>query len=242
MDTKNIEVMSRDTSFKRITATTTIISGIVALVSLFIVFAAIDFNFDVFEYPLLFLTAGEKEAGPGLLRVGWYLDVFGYYLLLVPATIYLWYWLKPKSPGLVSIYTVFGLFYILIGAIGATILAEAWFPLISAYGQTTGQESVMIEMAFQTVTSIAFVGLFGMEAFPSGIWWLGIGLILRKERRSLGVTTVVLGIAALLAGIGRVTEINLVETIGLNIYLFMAPIWAIWLGVIVARRSSLEAN
>ena len=97
-------------------------------------------------------------------------------------------------------------------------------------------------MTFLTVTRIAFVGLFGMGAFLSSIWWLGIGLILRKERRSLGITTFVLGIAALLAGIGRVTEINLVETIGLNIYLFMAPIWAIWLGVIVARRSSLEAN
>ena len=118
--------MSRNTSFKRVTTITTITSGIVALVSLFAIFAAMDFNFLVFQYPFLFLTAGEKEVGTPLLQIGWRLNVFGYYLLLVPATIYLWYWLKPKSSGLVSIYTVFGLFYILTGALGAMILAETW--------------------------------------------------------------------------------------------------------------------
>lgn len=226
--------MSDDTSFRRIAAITAIISAPLALANVFLVMFTAEFNFELLSNPVGFIAVGAGRAE--LVRWSWLLDLFGYYLLLTPAALYLWHWLKPKSPNLMRMYTIFGLAYILIGATAATILASVWPPLIRAYAQASGGQQEMLTVVFQATADLVYEGLFNvLEIIPGGFWWLGIGLILRNEQRSLGIATIILGIAALVDGVGTLLRVEALAMPGLLVYLYLAPFWALWLGIVIAR-------
>lgn len=227
--------MKNERSFQRLVAVAAILSAPLAFGSLVLNLAAVDFDFEVFSNMAAFITVG--AGGANLVRWGMVLDTFGYYLLLAPAAFFLWHWLKPKGPTRVGFYTSCGLAYMLIGAIGAAILAAVWPPLINAYAGASGQQREILEAAFGVVTNMVYGGLWGLlEGIPGGVWWLGIGLLLRSERRILGVVTIILGIAILLATIGEILTVEALAMPGLFVYLYLAPIWALWLGIDLLRR------
>lgn len=67
----------------------------------------------------------------------------------------------------------------------------------------------------------------------SAVWWLGIGFVLRSERKVPGIFTIVVGIAALLDGI--ITLFSLPPPL---FYLgaFKLPfslIWSVWIGIML---------
>lgn len=202
---------------------------------------AVNFDFAAIENPAACLALGAQTAG--LLYWSMILDMFGYYLLLAPAALFLWLWLKSKNQGLVSLYTFCGLAYILIGAIGAAILAAVWPPLIRAYEQAAGAQRETLEIVFQAATDLVYGGMWNiLEVILAGVWWLGIGLLLRHEQRALGMATVILGLSCLLDGFGNILGLASVAAIGLYIYLLLAPIWALWLGIVVARGVGANAE
>ena len=104
--------MNDQTSFRRIAAISAILSAPLALLSTFIAIAAAGFNFELLDEPvgLVKLGAGAAE----LFAWSWILAALGFYLLLIPAAIYLRYWLKSLEPNLVGMYTAFGLGYCFI--------------------------------------------------------------------------------------------------------------------------------
>lgn len=75
-----------------------------------------------FSNPLALLSSGAAAAQT--LRWSMVLDIFGYYLLLVPAIVFLWLQLKSKGAH-ISGFAISGLLYVLAGAGGAAILAYA---------------------------------------------------------------------------------------------------------------------
>jgi hypothetical protein len=226
--------MNNNTSFRRIAAITTIVSAPMALANVFLVLLAAEFNFDLMSDPAGFIAVGAERAD--LVRWSWILDVFGRYFLLVPAALYLWYWLKPKNPNLVSMYTVLGLAHILIGAMAGTLLASVWPPMMRAYAQASGTQREMLTVVFQATANLTHAGWFNiLETIPGGFWLLGIGLILRTERRILGIATIVLGIASLVIGVETALGIEALAMPALFVYLFFAPVWALWLGLVIAR-------
>ena len=59
-------------------------------------------------------------------------------------------------------------------------------------------------MVFTGYTDGIYRGLWNLlEEFLAGIGWLGFGLVLRAERRRLGWSTLVLGVARLGDSLGR---------------------------------------
>jgi hypothetical protein len=72
--------------------------------------------------------------------------------------------------------------------------------------------------------------------YPCPIGWIGIGLILRHERRAIGISTVILGVAALVGSVGTTLGIAPLAQLGLCVYLVLAPIWALWLGIDLLRK------
>jgi hypothetical protein len=87
---------------------------------------------------------------------------------------------------------------------------------------------------FLTFSSAIYDGVWGtLNPLLGGVWWVGIGAILRRERRALGWITIVLGIFMLL----RDVKIGPLELIGLSVYFVLAPIWAAWLGMDLLRKS-----
>lgn len=226
--------MNNNTSFKRIAAITAIISAPLALANLYFFLAAGNFNFDLMSDPAGFIGIGAERAE--LVRWSWILDVFGRYLLVTPAALYLWHWLKPKNPNLMSMYTVFGLAHIFIGALAGTLLASVWPPMIRAYAQASEAQREMLRVVFEATVHLNHAGWFNiLEVILGGFWLLGIGLILRRERRVLGIATIVLGIASLVIGVETTLQIEALTMPGVFIYLVFGPVWALWLGVVIAR-------
>lgn len=227
--------MNNERSFQKLAGIAAILSAPLAIASMVLVLAPVNYNFEAFENTTLFLSAG--ASGASTLRWSMVLDVFGYYLLLAPAAFILWHWLEPKGPARVGFYTFCGLAYILLGAAGAAILSAVWPPMVSAYAQASGGQAEVLEVVFGAFTNAVVGGIWNsLDPITSGIWWLGIGLLLRSERRGLGIFTVVLGVVSLLNGIGTLLGIFILATLALNLILLLAPIWALWLGIDLLRK------
>ncbi|MEJ2349530.1 MAG: DUF4386 family protein [Anaerolineales bacterium] len=230
--------MQDQTLFKRIAAISAILSAPVTLAATVVLLMAVDFNSEFMSNPAGLITIGAPASE--IFRWGSILELGAPTLLLVPAALYLWYWLKPRAPELVTLSTVFGLANLILAAIGALLRATLYPPLMTAYSQAPENQRDVLMAIFQGVTDFTFEGLYALELIFWGIWWLGIGLLLRSERRSLGVVTVILGIAFLGAGSGWLLRVGPLAR--LENAFFLVPFWVVWLGIVIWRRGEQRGH
>ena len=227
--------MSDSRSFQRFAA-------IMAIVSFFIAFASdilqgipVNFNSEYPINPAIFLGVGED--GASLLRWGLILDMLGYYLPLLPIVLFAHHWLKTKSTTWLHFYTICGLGYILIGATGAIILAVVQPPLINAYAQASADQRVLLGSIFGVIWNIVYEGVWNiLGELLIAIWFLGVGSLLRSERRVLGLFGMLIGLSALLDSIGTMLGIDGLALLGVSVYILLAPIWALWFGIDLLRK------
>lgn len=223
--------MKDQTLFGRIAAITAILTAPVTLASTVVLLKAVDFNSEYMSNPGGLITIGAPASVT--FRWGSILEL-GSTILLVPAALYLWYWLKPRASQLVTLYTIFGLASMFLAVTGELMRANLYPPLMNAYSQVSETQRDVLVVVFQGVTDFNFEGLWALELIFWGIWWLGIGLVLRNERRSLGVVTAILGIAFLGAGVGWLLGVSPLAR--LENAFFLVPFWAVWLGIVIWRR------
>jgi len=227
--------MSDHQSFQRFAAVTAIVSFPLAIASVVLSGMAQNFSPDLAANPVLMLTIG--AGGANLLRWGMILDMLGYYLPFLPVALFLQRWLGPRNPDWVRFYTICGLGYILIGAIGAATLAAVQPPLINAYGQASLEQRVVLETVYVTMWNMVFGGLWNiLGELLAGVWFLGIGLLLRNERRIFSIVSMILGTSALLDSLGMIVNIEVLALLGVSIYVLLAPFWALWLGIDLLRK------
>ncbi len=226
--------MNNETSFKRITAISTVIAALLILGSTVILSMAVNFNFDFLSAPGDLITAGLDAGAAQLFRWGSILELFGLFLFYIPLTLYLWYWLEPRKPRWVTLYTVLGLISIVIGTIGATIRATFWPSMMVAHPQAAEAQRQALEVVFKAVTDFTFEGLYPVDLLLAGLWYLGIGMVLRSERRVLAVTTLILGLAFFGAGIGWLFQVDPLAR--LELIFIIQPIWLVWIGIIIWRH------
>jgi hypothetical protein len=227
--------MSDHQSFQRFAALAAIISFPLALGSIVLSGMAVDFNMDASTNPALLLSVGAN--GASLSRWGMILDMFSYYLPLLPVALVLWRWLGSRDPDWVLFYTSCGLGYILIGAIGAAILAAVHPPLINAYAQASVEQRPVLETVFSAVWNMVYGGMWNiLGELLAGIWFLGIGLLLWSERRLFSIFSIILGISALLDSLGMILSVETLALLGVAIYVLLAPIWTLWLGIDLLRK------
>ena len=230
--------MNNDASFQRLAAVTSILATLLALGSIGFQAVVLNVNVDPSSNPGSILGIGAN--GATLFRWGLILDIFGYYLLLAPLALLLWSRLQPKGMSLITLFTFCGLAYMLIGAIGAVTLAAIIPPLIKGYGQASVQQRQVYEVVFSGFFNVVYVGLWNLlETSLGGIWWLGIGLFLRREQPALGIFTTVLGIFALLDALGRILDTQIIYTVGLAGVLLLIPIWSLWFGIDLLRSRKM---
>ena len=229
--------MNDHRSFQRFAALAAIISFPLAFVSIVLSSMATDLNMGAstnLAFWLSWLSIGAD--GARLLRWGLILDMLGYYLPLLPVALFLWRWIGPRNPDWVLFYTSCGLGYILVGAIGAAILAAVHPPLISAYAQASVEQRPVLETVFSAIGNMVYGGMWGIPGvLLAGIWFLGIGLLLRGERRLFSIFSIILGILALLGWLGVILSMEAIALLGV-IYGLFAPVWALWLGIDLLRK------
>lgn len=223
--------MNDQTLFRRITSLSVILTALFTVASTIVLLMAVDFNPEFMSHPegLIAIGASASET----FRWGTILEL-GSTLLLVPAAIYLWYWLKPRAPKLVTLYTVLGLASMLLATTGELLRANLYPPLMNAYSQAPESQKEVLMVIFQGITNFNFEGLWALELIFWGIWWLGIGSPLRNERRILGTVTMILGIAYLIAGTGWLLRIEPLARLE-NVFFFV-PFWVVWLGIVIWRN------
>lgn len=227
--------MEQQNSFRKIVGWLTIISVPFAFANFALTGIAGGGEQDIYYL----LKAGEQAGN--LMKWSWLADMLGYYLLLVPLTFLLYYWLKNKNPYWISVFTFSGLAYIFSGSIGAVILAKTWPTLISGYANANGISKEIYSIVFTNTTEMVYGGIWGyLEFLLAGIWWIGIGFSMKSERKVLGIVTIVLGIFTIATVIGEVFTLEYIALVGLMAYLLLAPIWAAWLGISLLRGKDLQ--
>lgn len=227
--------MNENRSFQRFAAITAILSFFTALASNILQGIPVHFSPDIMSNPTLILSVG--PAGANLLRWGLILDVFGYYLPLLPVVLLVQHWYRSKDPAWVRFYTTCALGYILIGATGAAVLAAIQIPLIHAYGSAQAEQRYVLESIIRIIWNMVYGGMWNIlgEAL-AGIWFLGIGLLLRGERRLTGIVSIIVGIAAFLDALGVILAFEPLALMGLAVFLLLAPVWALWFGIDLLRN------
>ena len=229
--------MNDQQSFQRLAAVTTILGVLCYFISVFLLGLTLNYNFEAFSSAMI--SIGSR--GANLLRWGMIFDVFGSYLLLAPLALHLWNWLKPKSPNLVTLYTLCGLAYMLIGAMGAIVLSAVLPPLINEYTQASAQQRANLQAVFNSFLNAVFLGLWNpLEVFLLGIWLVGLGPLIQRERQAIGIVTRLLGVSALIDSLGRFLDLQMLFFIGTSGLFLLVPIWLIWWGIDLLRQPISE--
>jgi len=227
--------MSDHASFQRLAAGITILAVVSYLVSVMLTLAVMNFSFSAEAFSGAMISLGSR--GANLLRWGMIFDVFGSYLLLTPLALHLWAWLKPKGPNHVTLYTLCGLAYILIGSMGAIVLSAVLPPLIHEFAQASASQRETLLVVFNSFLNAVFLGLWNpLEVFLLSIWLIGLGPLIQRERRGLGIVTRLLGLSALIDSGGRFLDVESMFIVGSRGLFLLVPIWLIWWIIELLRK------
>jgi hypothetical protein len=164
--------MHDESAFRRIAAISAIVAALLSLAASVAAALAVDFNFEFLENPVRLLTAGLDADAIGLFRWGEILGVFGYCLLFIPPTLYLWYWLSPRSPRMVTLYTAIALTSIVLCVIESTVRTSIWPTMMLAYPQAAETQREVLQVVFSAVTDFTSEGLYAINSILGGLWLL----------------------------------------------------------------------
>ncbi|MBX2891166.1 MAG: hypothetical protein KF734_09590 [Saprospiraceae bacterium] len=225
--------MKTTSQFNRQVGALTMLSAILAFASMLVGTLAVEFDFDTFADPSSMLRFSHNHA---LVKGSMLLDMFGYYLLLTPVAFYFHRYLSRKTLW-ANTLTFCGLSYILIGSIGAAILASVWPQQMQAYLTANVAQQAVLQADASNIAAIVYGGMWNiLETFLCGVWWVGLGVALRTELKSPGNVSIALGVACLLDSVGNMAGLKMLAEIGLNIYLFFAIVWAMWVGILIYKQ------
>lgn len=164
-------------------------------------------------------------------------DMLGYYLLLVPLAIFLWHWLHHRSPLLAAVSTIAGLGYCLMGAAGAAVLGAVLPALGDQYSAASAAQREVLLATGSAVANAVYQGIWNtLDAITAGVWWLGIGYLLRTQRTKIGILWMLTGAAGLIDAVGFMTGVSIIGLIGLSSFIVLVPVSAAAIAVDLLRR------
>ena len=223
-----------DIYFKQVAGWMAILSMPIAFLSTFLNTYWTNFNLLAFTSPEILL---QEMTDSRWLVTTFMLDLFGYYLPLIPLALYIPKLLNAGQSGLLRVFTFSGLAYIICGAIGASLCISILPNLADSYLHSSGDDKLLYLTVFSAFFNGIFFGLWDLlDPILSGAWWLGIGIYLQRQWKFLGRVTITLGVFSLLTAVGYIVGNHELQDIGLNVYLGLAPIWAAYVGLKILKH------
>ena len=221
--------MSINLEHRRSVGALSILAGAMALVSLVIGLAGVDFDAEVLSDDEAILAASDAIDH---IRWSYWLNMLGNYLLLVPLALLL-HGRVARVGGLAArAFTAAGIVYLVFGAAGSAILAEAWPHLMERYAGADAAGRAAALEDFELVNAVAGGGLHGVVQNLAGAAWLaGIGWLMRPQARILGAIAIAISAFLVLATIGTVVGVEALNVTGVTATVLLAPAWAIALGI-----------
>lgn len=226
--------MQHEHSFSRLAGFAAMLAAPIGWLSLILVFAAYNWDFDVIFDPLKAIAYQPDPAG--LSRWGWALDLLGFYLLLAPAILFMRHKLSAKAPLHSQTIAFFGLGYILSGAIGAAMLVGASVPLYAAHaaGDPTGQ--AIAAQIYANLNHEVLDGIWNvLGVMFSSVWIAGTGWLLHGENKPLAWFSWLIAAGCVLDLLGSLLLQPALAGLGLNLYLWLFPAWTFWIGWVVLK-------
>jgi hypothetical protein len=142
--------------------------------------------------PTRLLASG--PTGAGLIRWGSLVDMFGY-LCIAPVVLYL----RDRHSGatLIDLYAVAGLALVVIGSIGAVVMATAAPHLIDQYSTASPALRQTLEPVFGTLYRAVVEGMWQtLETIPAAVWLAGTAIAVRdRAPRAVVWILLVIGLA-----------------------------------------------
>ena len=196
--------------------------------------AAYQFRLDI--QPTRIVAAGATSAE--LLRWAAVLDLFGYYLATAVLAYVLWRQLRPRNPVIADLSTLAALGYALAGGAGAAVLAVFGSSLMHDYTDAAATEQVVIAAQFATLMAVVIRAIWQfLDGILIGVWWLGIGLLLRPDRPRLSRLTLVLAAVAVVGAFVNLVGLSLVRDVLLGVLFILWAAWWIAILVVYARQT-----
>jgi len=193
-------------------------------------------NYDtaaLFSDPAPLLRIGPH--GANLFHWSMVFDIFAY-LSFTPIALLCWNWFKSKSPNFVLLYTMCGVAYSLIGSIGAVLLGVSVSALANEYAGASAAQQDAMQVFLSLFYNMVVRGLWNpLEILLLGIWSLGIGSFLRRQRPIPGILTLLIGAFAMLDALGWITQIEVIFRIGV-FGISLLILWGAWFGLNILRR------
>lgn len=190
--------------------------GVIALL------ASVGFDPAALSAPSIDMSADRNASA--WLRLGLQLDLFGYYLLLLPAAAQ-GFSAAGRAAAWGPLAGLCGAGYILAGAVGAAALASTWPVLLDA--ARAGEE--IDRGLFDALGALVHGGLWnGLSILLGAAWWVLCAVDAFYERRPLMCgASLLLATGAALSGLGQYVGLEPIQGIGLGLYLTLAPAWAL---------------
>lgn len=179
-----------------------------------------------------FLADGDALVAIGaakatLFRASLLCDLFGSYLLTIPATLALRRRLRAGDNGLVDLFTTGGIVYAVAGAVAAAVFAESGAALIRSYAHTSSaatatQFEVLNHAAIATWQTVCVIG--------GGSWWLASGWWLRERWKWFARYSMGFGALSLILGAAKVAGVEYDSSGPATLAFLPIAIWIGWLG------------
>jgi hypothetical protein len=217
-----------------------ILSAPLANANVLLALLAVNFDLNVFSDTDAGLHVIARSAqSQTLTELSLIADMLGFYVLVIPVALLLREKLKETQPYLATLFTVFGLGYLFFGALGASVLVLLIPHQLILYTQTVGAESQIHFAIAGAFTDAIYNGLWAiLDPLLSGVWWLGVGILLWRQWRIVSVISILAAVASFL----MLTKVASIDIVGLFAYYILAPLWALTLGVRVLTLRESQSS
>lgn len=175
-----------------------------------------------------------------VFRVSLLFDLFGSYLLTIPATLALWRLLRTEHDrDVVDLLALGGLIYAVAGAVAAGVFAEGGAALIRDY-DAAAREATASQFATLARATIATWQIVCVLA--AGVWWLGSGVLLRDRWKYFARYSMAFGAASLVLGLVKVAGVEFNSSGPASAAFLPIAIWIGWLGLNLVRDVDVELD